>query len=35
MRKICIISTNIWLGDGKNGKIDESSWAIVGRLYLG
>ena len=35
MEKLCIISINIRLGDEKNGKIDESSWAIAGRLYLG
>ena len=35
MRIICIISINIRLGDEKNGKIDESSWEIAGRLYLG
>lgn len=35
MEKLCIISINIWFGDEKNGKIDESSWAITGRLYLG
>lgn len=35
MEKFCIISINIRLGDEKNGKIDESSWEIAGRLYLG
>ena len=30
-----IIGINIWLGDGKNGKIDESSWAIIGGVHLG
>ena len=35
MEKLCIISINIRLGDEKNGKIDEPSWEIDGRLYLG
>ena len=35
MEKLCIISINIRLGDEKNGKINESSWAITGKLYLG
>ena len=35
MKGFYIISINIRLGDEKNGKIDESSWTIAGRMHLG